>query len=166
MTFSFYTVSSHYCDFLRKADPKVPFTMDKKANRPFVGIILEINGFKYYAPLTSPKKKHLSMKNQVDFRKINDGEWGAINFNNMIPVVDSCLNKIDLHILATDSEEEVKYKNLLINQLSWCNSNKESLLTQAAKLYGFIVSGTAWDGLTARCCNFIVDEEQSKKYKI
>lgn len=50
------------------------------------GILFTVNGFHYYAPLTSPKPKHLQMKNQIDFLKINQGQWGAINFNNMIPV--------------------------------------------------------------------------------
>lgn len=28
----------------------------------------------------------LHLKKQIDFLKIKDGIWGAINFNNMIPV--------------------------------------------------------------------------------
>lgn len=67
MKFSFYCADDEYCDFLRKSDPCVPYTMDKKRNRPFVGIVFSINGYKYYAPLTSPKPKHLAMKNQIDF---------------------------------------------------------------------------------------------------
>lgn len=33
-----------------------------------------------YAPLSSPKLKHRKMKNSKDFRKINQGIYGAINF--------------------------------------------------------------------------------------
>ncbi len=69
MKFSFYCADDEYCDFLRKSDPCVPYTMDKKGNWPFVGIVFSINGYKYYAPLTSPKPKHLAMKNQIDFLK-------------------------------------------------------------------------------------------------
>lgn len=72
MNLSFYTVSSAYCDFLRKTDPCVPFTMDSKSVRPFVGIVFSINGFQYYAPLTSPKKKHLHMKSQIYAKEMND----------------------------------------------------------------------------------------------
>ncbi len=35
------------------------------------------------------------MKNGKDFRKINNGIYGAINFNNMIPVLDEVLIEID-----------------------------------------------------------------------
>ena len=55
---------------------------------------------KYYAPFTSPKPKHLKMKNGKDFRKIKQGEYGAINFNNMIPVPDSTLILIDIANIA------------------------------------------------------------------
>ena len=51
--------------------------------RPFVGVLLEINKCKYFAPLSSPKPKHIKMKNQVDFYKIDSGKLGAINLNNM-----------------------------------------------------------------------------------
>ena len=63
MNFSFYTVNSRYCDYLRKTDPCVPYTMDRKSVRPFVGIVVEIHDFCYYAPLTSPKPKELSRNN-------------------------------------------------------------------------------------------------------
>lgn len=82
MNFSFYTVDTAYCDYLRESDPRVPYTMERKFIRPFVGIVFSVHNVHYYAPLTSPKPKHLHMKNQVDFLKIKGGEWGAINFNN------------------------------------------------------------------------------------
>lgn len=159
MSFSFYTVETAYCDYLRQADPCVPYTMDRKSIRPFVGIVFSVGEFQYYAPLTSPKPKHLHMKNQIDFLKINDGKWGAINFNNMIPVQVELLKKVEIKILESDSKEERDYKNLLSNQLSWCNSHKEAILKQAAKLYHMIVEGRAWGNLQARCCNFELDEK-------
>lgn len=164
MSFSFYIVNAEYCDYLRKSDLCVPYTMDRKATRPFVGIVFSVNGFHYYAPLTSPKPKHLRMKNQIDFLKINGGKWGAINFNNMIPVHPSCLKKVEMRILETDSKQDVAYKNLLSNQLSWCNSHREIILKQAQKLYQTIVGGKAWGNLADRCCNFALDERQYELY--
>ena len=165
MNFSFYMVDSDYCDYLRKSDPCVPYTMDKKSIRPFVGIVFTVNGFQYYAPLTSPKPKHLKMKNQIDFMKIKNGEWGAINFNNMIPVSESCLKKVEMNITDTDNKSDIDYKNLLKNQLSWCNSNKEIILKQAEKLYYTIIRGEAWENLAERCCNFSLDEKQCQRYE-
>ncbi len=164
MIFSFYTVDAAYCDFLRKTDPRVPYTMDKKSVRPFVGIVFSVNNFHYYAPLTSPKPKHLHMKNQIDFLKVKSGELGAINFNNMIPVPQECLVKIEIRILETDTKPDTDYKNLLSNQLSWCNSHKDTILKQAGKLYNMITHGKAWGNLAERCCNFILDEQQCLLY--
>ncbi|MFI3206070.1 MAG: type III toxin-antitoxin system ToxN/AbiQ family toxin [Clostridia bacterium] len=164
MKFTFHTVNTDYCNYLRKSDPRVPYTMDKKSIRPFVGIVFTVNNHNYYAPLTSPKQKHISMKNQVDFLKINDGKWGAINFNNMIPVPSELLNKIELRHYENDSVEEQHYKNLLANQLSWCNSNKDKIIKQAEKLYIMITSNKAREALLNRCCNFKLDEENCLKY--
>lgn len=165
MNFSFYKVDSTYCDFLRKADPCVPYTMDQKSARPFVGIVFSVNEFQYYAPLTSPKPKHLVMKNQVDFLKINQGRWGAVNFNNMIPVLPECVEKVDMRITPADSKADRDYKNLLSNQLSWCNSNRATILKQAEKLHGMIISGKAWPSLAQRCCNFVADEQRCAEFE-
>ena len=35
MNFSFYTIDSHYCYYLREADSRVPYTMDTKTNLTF-----------------------------------------------------------------------------------------------------------------------------------
>lgn len=164
MNFSFYMIDSEYCDYLRKSDPCVPYTMDQKTTRPFIGIVFEINGFNYYAPLSSPKPKHLQMKNQIDFLKIKDGIWGAINFNNMIPVPTNCLTKVEMRIFETDSKADLDYKNLLSNQLSWCNSNKVIILKQAKKLYNIITSMRAWDTLSNRCCKFLIIEKHCLEY--
>ena len=107
MNLKFYRADASYCSFLRKVDPCVPYIQDDKNARPFVGIVLTVSGLNYFAPLTSPKPKHKSMKNQVDFLKINGGAWGAINFNNMIPIHQSCLIPIDLTILSTDNKADV-----------------------------------------------------------
>ena len=166
MAFSFYTVDAKYCSFLREADPCVPYTMERKELRPFVGIVFSIKAFRYYAPLTSPKPKHRSMKNQIDFMKIKEGEWGAINFNNMIPVHESCLHKVEMKIFPSDSAQEIAYKNLLSNQLSWCDSHRGLILKQAAKLYAVITDGRAWESLAARCCDFALAERRCLLYGV
>jgi len=164
MNLKFYRAEARYCDFLRQADPCVPYIQDDKKTRPFVGVLLMVEDIDYFAPLTSPKPKHKTMKNQVDFIKINGGEWGAINLNNMIPIHRSCLIAVDMNILESDDKAEQDYKNLLSNQLSWCNSNKTGILRRAEKLYQMIVSKKARPELSRRCCNYLIDEEQYRKY--
>jgi protein AbiQ len=161
---SFYRVHPDYCDFLRRVDPRVPYTNASKETRPFVGILISVNGMNYYAPLASPKPKHKAMKNNVDFIKINKGVWGVINLNNMIPVHKSCLTPVELAISDKDDKSEIDYKNLLANQLSWCNANREQILHYAERLYKLISSGKADRKLAARCCNFKADETEYRAY--
>jgi len=64
MNFHLFRASNDYIEFLRMYDNKVLFNKDER--RPYVGIVLQINNFNYFAPLTSPKPKHRSMSNQID----------------------------------------------------------------------------------------------------
>lgn len=89
----FYHIQDQYIQFLKQYDDTIE--ANKNNARPYIGVVLQINDIKYYAPLTSPKAKHRKMKNGKDFRKIKSGEYGAINFNNMIPVPDCVLISID-----------------------------------------------------------------------
>ena len=86
LNFKLVKVNAEYCNYLRKFDNKVPYNYGSKELRPFIGILFKVNDNEYFAPLTSPKIKHLKMKNTLDFLKIDDGKLGAVNFNNMIPV--------------------------------------------------------------------------------
>ena len=79
-------VDSHYCNFLRNFDSKVSYNAGFKELRPFIGVLFKINDCEYFAPLSSPKVKHKKLKNTLDMIKIKDGEYGVINFNNIIPV--------------------------------------------------------------------------------
>ena len=86
-SFNIVQVDYKYCDFLRKLDDRVPYNYVKKEQIPFIGILFEVGEVEYFAPLSSPKKKHLTMEDGVDFIKIDKGKLGAINFNNMLPLI-------------------------------------------------------------------------------
>ena len=65
----FYNIKDDYIAYLRTYDSKV--AENKHEVRPYLGVVFEIENMKYYAPFTSPKQKHLKMKNGKDFRKNN-----------------------------------------------------------------------------------------------
>ena len=68
-----YTINNHYGNFLHNRDNKSPNVSGNKSTRPFVGIIIMVNNKNYIVPLTSPKPKHLTMRTQPDFMKIDNG---------------------------------------------------------------------------------------------
>ena len=136
MGLSLYKVDEQYNRKLYELDCKVLDVSDWKARRPFVGILIEVNDIKYVAPLSSPKKKHLSMKNTIDFYKIDKGKLGVINFNNMIPVRDKYIIKVNPFEMNIFNEEDKKYIKLLNKQLTWINKTKnvDIIIKKATKI--------------------------------
>ena len=118
-------VDSLYCDYLRKYDNKVSYNAGTKDLRPFIGVLFMIGKCEYFAPLSSPKPKHKSLRNTLDLIKINNGELGVVNFNNMIPVTSNNYVEFDLDKKANENSEMFRIE-LLRNQLRWLTANKKS----------------------------------------
>jgi len=159
----FYHIKEDFIAFLRQFDSKV--AENKNQSRPYVGVVLEINSVKYYAPFSSPKQKHKKMKNGKDFRKINNGMYGAINFNNMIPVLDSALIEIDIANIS-----DVKYRRLLQNQYNSIKADEKCILKTAENLRKLIFEDennlSEHDRIVKqRCCNLVLLEEKYIEWK-
>lgn len=70
-----YYLDENYINYLRKFDTKVAY--NKNQTRPYIGIVYTFNGFNYFAPLSSPKPKHLKMSEKaMDIFKIDNGNLG------------------------------------------------------------------------------------------
>ena len=155
-----YTLDIKYVRDLSKADDKVMSISPQrgKETRPFVGLVIICENKKYCIPLTSPKKKHEKMKNDLDFSKIFDKNGkliGALNFNNMIPVSDDVIIPLNVKSNKNDVPRDKIYKELLNNQLDWCNENAKQIISKANRLYHFVtVTPEKSRNLTRRCCNF------------
>lgn len=156
-------IDTEYCNYLRKFDNKVPYNCTEKELRPFVGVLFEIDDFMYFAPLSSPKAKHLKLKSKLDFLKIDNGKLGAINFNNMIPVTEKNIIKIDLNKKCSTKSDE-KYIKLLKQQIYWLNRNDDKIYGRSKKLYEKYLNGTLDKNIFERCCNFKLLEEKCLEY--
>ena len=161
-----YTVDSKYLQYLRTFDKKV--LINHGIDRPYLGIILTFSTsnqtIKYFAPLSSPKKKHLSMKNTIDFIKINNGILGAINLNNMIPLINGTDSKIKINSLS-----DKKYKILLRKQYNWIRGNQITIITRAKDLHNKMIQddsklSTFEIKVKSRCCDFLLLEGICDKY--
>lgn len=156
-------IGKEYCDYLRTFDERVPYNFNNKEIRPFVGVLFKVNNCKYFAPLSSPKPKHLKIKNKLDFLRLDGGKLGAINFNNMIPVQDNNVLIINLDT-ETLNESEEKYRKLLKKQIYWLNRNSEKVFGRAEKLYKDFINDVLPKNIKDRCCDFRVLEEKCKEY--
>lgn len=138
---------------MRKFDKRVAYNKYFKELRTFVGILFTIDECLYFALLSSPKKKHLKMKNTIDFYKIDDGKLGAVNFNNMIPVKEEYYDVILLYKDIFDDEEQ-KYQELLKDQFNWLNKHYNQIKNISKKLYDMYNSNKLPSSIKERCCNF------------
>lgn len=163
LKFKLVRVDANYCDYLRIFDNRVAYNKNEKELRPFVGILFTINDCEYFAPLSSPKPKHLKMHNTIDFFKIENGKLGAINFNNMIPVTKGNYKIIDLNKNNLSSKEK-KYQELLKDQLNWLNENYIQVKNKSYKLYNMYVNQKLSDNIRNRCCDFKLLEEKCNEY--
>mgnify|MGYP000154043234 FL=1 len=175
---SFYSIDLKYVRSLAQKDNNVMSTSPQihKSNRPFVGVIVLLNDRLYCIPLTSPKAKFAQKKNSIDFLKIchptskdSKGAYkviGGLNINNMLPVDMSLIHKIDIAVKPTDNHETIAYKQLMANQLTWCQANQDIIIKRANSLYNIITEKSEDNKyLAKRCCNFKKLEEVLDQYE-
>ncbi len=154
--FRFYHIREDYIEYLHTIDYRVQ--MNKGERRPYIGVVLTLGEHEYYVPLESPKPNHMNIRSGGPVLKLDDGKLGIMGFNNMIPVKRSDLIEFDIL-----SEPDERYKNLLLNQLNYCEKNKSVILARAKATYK--------KALDARntfyrkvCCDFKRLERYCKKY--
>ena len=157
--FTVVTISEEYMSLLQKRDAEVKDTVKDKKTRPYVGILFTIDKRNYFAPLTTRKPKHETMKDNLDInilRARNNKCIGAIDFAKMIPVPDSQIEKINF---AQRKETHPKSFNILLNQLYAVNKMKPLLVEKAEKLYQRYIDKTLPRNIRNHCVNF---EEANK----
>lgn len=123
-----YEVNGKYINYLSQIQDHLFISDGSKRNRKYIGIVLVINNFKYFVPLSSFKDKHKTMKESVDFIKIRD--YAVINLNNMVPVPESDFKLIDISIISDQS-----YKFLLQAEIREINKQKARIYKNAEIVY-------------------------------
>jgi len=161
--FKIVKVDYEYCDFLRKYDKKVSYNVGTKDLRPFVGVLFMVEKYQYFAPLSSPKTKHKKLKNTLDLIKMKDGEYGVVNFNNMIPVTSKNYTLFDLNKKTENKEEKLRLQ-LLRKQLRWLTSNKDKIIKKSKLLYNLYKKDKLPNNVKDRCCNFPLLEKKCKLF--
>lgn len=155
----FYYVDMKYICDLANADSNVLSVspQDNKQTRPFVWVILVCGSRTYCVPLSSPKKKHETMKNREDFSRIVDNNGriiGVLNFNNMIPVCQEIITPIDIR--PNRSAPLLRSDGKKLWTFSLTGAIKIELICKKAnKLYHLVTeTPEKMRSLTRRCCDF------------
>ena len=155
-TLKIYKVTDHYIRFLHSRDSRVQYNKDAK--RPYVGIVFRFGGIQYFVPMESPKPNHAKIKSGKHILKLENGKYGLLGFNNMIPVHKDALINFDIA-----SEEDAKYRNLLRHQAEICNRKKADILDHAQKTY-FDVVNKENKFLERISCDFRTLERACREY--
>ena len=65
--YGFYTVNPDYLEYLNKIDSEVYYNSSyRNSIKPFVGIVIGIENYDYFIPISSAKEKHKNWKNVSD----------------------------------------------------------------------------------------------------
>lgn len=150
----FYNIDINYLRYLNGIEPEVQFTEEKDyTQKPFLGIVVVVDTYFYFIPLTSGKLKHIKWKNvgpahyliyeQVKkdelckhdiFKSISDTEalkiLAALDLKKMIPVRDSLYTRINFSSLS-----DRKYADLLEKEYRFCQKLQDGILSKVTQIY-------------------------------
>lgn len=156
-----YEIDPEYISYLTEFAPHLFHNKQAGQNneRKYIGVVLYINGFEYFAPLSSFKDKHRRMKEGIDFIKIK--QYAVINLNNMFPVPPKLCKYIDIN-----SHRNPKYKSLLLAEYRVIKSIQEKIRKNAKTLYKIKAKENDSTSLAKRCNDFQLLEKACKDYKI
>ena len=152
--FGLYNVDVDYLRYLNSIEPEVQFSDDKDyEQKPFLGIVILIDDYSYFIPLTSGKRKHAKWKNvgaahylvyeQVEkselrrndiFKSISDSEalkiFAALDIKKMIPVKEGLYSRLEFSSLS-----DRKYADLLEKEYRFCQKIQDGILVKAKQIY-------------------------------
>lgn len=148
MELKFYTIDTKYVDYLRDACG-IQNVLDNKETsrfkRPYIGIVLQVDDYKYYVPLSSPKNNdYIYVNGRKTIRRdvipiirliveSENGELelkGKLKFSSMIPVPDNVITYYDI-----SQETNEDYRMLLEKEYEFIKSNQDKIKRNARVLY-------------------------------
>ena len=141
MKLNLYSVSDKYIKYLRQFDDKIYDNKEETRvyERKYLGIVLTVNEYNYYIPMSSPKKSdYVDYSNKIirndtkTIIRIHRGNclYGTLRISNMIPVP---ITELEPYILS--KETDLKYKELILGELRYINDNCNKIVKYAKIVY-------------------------------
>lgn len=156
----FYEVDGEYIKYLRETgDSKIPKIDYKNHQKFFCGIVLTINNFNYFAPVSSYNKKvHTAFLIKDKDKQTNELKpISSLRFSFMFPCPIEYLNQKDF------SKEDEQYRILLRKELAYCNKNIDKIEKLAYEVYKLGLNETTRNRFNI--CDFRKLEQQCINYK-
>lgn len=142
------TIDTEYVEYLQNTC-NIPHVLDNKEEsvhgRRYLGVVLQIEHYKYYVPLSSPKSSdYVYINGQRRIRRSiipimriitrdegNSPELkGKLKFSSMIPVPDSAISLYNI-----SQEPDSAYKIIVEKEYAFIRSNQDDIIRHATVLY-------------------------------
>ena len=168
-----YSISDEYIEWLRKDYPNVYSNkIDARIHtRKYLGVVLQIEQYKYYVPMSSPKESdyqvagenkaikksivpivRIVVKNSNGVKELK----GTLRISHMIPVPESELLLYDM-----ENEADSTYKDLVQNEMIFIRKNRDKIVANARLMYkqkkandttaGYVKSALDYQALEKLC---------------
>jgi protein AbiQ len=153
---SFFDIEEKYLNYLRNTDSQVPEISKTSNSKFFCGIVLEINGFEYYVPISSFTKKQAT--NKIIYDEHNNPK-ASLRFCFMVPLPKNVSVK-QMKDFSKISDQ--KYIGLLEKELEFCRKHAQTIKKDAKRVYQF---GTNPQHKQYKnCCKFKELENAAQKW--
>ena len=141
MKLNLYSVSDKYIKYLRQFDDKIYDNKEdiRTYERKYLGVVLTVNQFNYYIPMSSPKKsdyidfdKKIIRNDTKTIIRIHEGGrlYGTLRISNMIPVP---ITELEPYMIS--GETDLKYKEVILGELRYINNNTPKIIKYAKTVY-------------------------------
>ena len=154
----FYQVDAAYIAYLLQHDSKVPkidYSTVNAHDKFLCGVVLNIHGHDYFAPISSFRT---SQRSNIIIKDVNGKDVASIRFSFMIPVP---LGAISVKRIADEPSE--KYRILLNMELQYCRKNANAIYSRARFVYESVTIKN--DPLMVKnCCDFKTLEAACAEY--
>ena len=152
----FFYIDEDYLNYLRTFDSRVPVNVEDGNKKFFVGVILEIDGYKYYAPISSFKKQQKT-NFIIEDNDEDETPLASVRLSFMVPCNDALITLVDIESL------ESTYKNLCQKESMFCRKHKEEILALAKKVHTWGNNRTHY--LSNNICHFKLLEAKMDEYR-
>lgn len=135
-------IPEDYLNYLREnGDTRIPYSdYGKDKFKPFFGVLFTIGNYAYVTQISHPQRRHFTMTESPDFKKIFNGRrlLCVVNLNYMFPVPVSQLEYIEYANIEkyrsfVDEKEKSQYIYLLRKELQIINTR--GIETAAKSVY-------------------------------
>lgn len=169
MKLNLYSISDNYIKYLRQFDDKIYDNKEeiRTHERKYLGIVLTVNEFNYYIPMSSPKKsdyididKKIIRNDTKTIIRIHEGGrlYGTLRISNMIPVP---ITELEPYMIS--GETDLKYKEVILGELRYINNNSNKIIKYAKTVYNQKIKNINI-GYIKNTVNFKLLEEKLKEW--